>query len=482
MTVSTHRTRRRLVATLATAALVAAACGGGDDDGDESTDEPAPAETADDEPADEPTEPVDEPADEPTEESADEPTEEPPVGVEGEEIDGTQVDTGEDESDGSGSVAPVGDTVRIGLLNQENDPIGSFPEFRLGVEGAAEYINSELDGIGGRPVEIVSCVHNSVEAAQNCAQELATSDIVSLINGVNIWTFAFDFYGTMGSTPIIGGLPLFPADYDQPNARYFNGGSISIYAAMARFAAEELQVGKVAVLLNQNPAATAALEQGLQPIFDQFGVEYSVIDVPLPLTDAIPPVSQAAAADADLVMLLAAADECVPIIRARDQLGIAAETMIYSATCADEDVYNEVGDLLVGSWMHRPAYFDVDPWAPAEVRDLIAENENQIATYAPDAPDAAFTGLGFTTLLEVHDLYEEIGPDNLSPDAIFAAADDGSTRVRTGGFGWSCIYADAGLQSVCQGDNLFVQIEGADGTSSPPPNDGAFVNGLELLG
>ena len=34
--------------------------------------------------------------------------------------------------------------VRIGLMNQENDPIGSFPEIRLGIEGAVNYINAEL--------------------------------------------------------------------------------------------------------------------------------------------------------------------------------------------------------------------------------------------------------------------------------------------------------------------------------------------------
>ncbi len=110
--------------------------------------------------------------------------------------------------------------VRIGLLNQENDPVGSFPEIRLGIEGAVAYINAELGGIGGHPIELVTCLQNSIPKAQECAQDLATSDLVSVINGVNIWTFAFDFYGTMGETPVIGGLPLFASDYNQPNARY----------------------------------------------------------------------------------------------------------------------------------------------------------------------------------------------------------------------------------------------------------------------
>ena len=223
--------------------------------------------------------------------------------------------------------------VRIGLLNQENDPVGSFPEIRLGIEGAVAYINAELGGIGGHPVELEICIQNSIPSAQECAQDLATSDLVSVINGVNIWTFAFDFYGTMGETPIIGGLPLFAADYNQPNARYFNGGSVQVYSAAARFVAEDLGAKKVAVLVNQNPAATAALDSGLAPIFESYGIEYEAIDVPIPLTDAIPPVSQAEASDADIVMLLAAGNECVPVIRAANQLGITPEEMFLSATC-----------------------------------------------------------------------------------------------------------------------------------------------------
>ena len=348
--------------------------------------------------------------------------------------------------------------VRIGLMNQENDPIGSFPEIRFGIEGAVNYINAELGGIDGHPVELVTCLQNSVPAAQECAQELATSDLVSVINGVNIWTVAFDFYGTMGDTPVIGGLPLFAGDYNQPNARYFNGGSVQVYSAAARFVAEDLGVGKVAVLVNQNPAATAALDSGLAPIFDAYGIEYEAIDVPIPLTDAIPPVSQANAANADLVMLLAAGNECVPVIRAANQLGIPAEKMFYSATCDTEDIYAEVGELMVGSYIHKGGYTDREVWAPAEVWDEFDRTDGLLEKYSPEATDASFTGLGWATMLDIYDLYSEIGYENLTADTIIGTMDDGQTRGRVGSFGWSCVYADIRTQSLCQGSALFVEI------------------------
>ena len=373
--------------------------------------------------------------------------------------------------------------VRIGLLNQENDPVGSFPEIRLGLEGAVGYINAELGGIDGHPIELVTCLQNSIPKAQECAQDLATSDLVSVINGVNIWTFAFDFYGTMGETPVIGGLPLFASDYNQPNARYFNGGSVQVYSAAARWVAEDLGAKKVVVLVNQNPAATAALDSGLAPIFDSYGIEYESIDGPIPLTDASPPVSQAEASDADLVMLLAAGNECVPVIRAANQLGIPVEEMFYSATCDTEDIYAEVGELMVGSYIHKGGYSEREVWAPQEVLDEFDRTDGLLEKYSPEAPDASFTGLGWATMLDIYDLYSEIGYENLSADTIIATMDDGQTRGRVGSFGWSCVYADIGLQSLCQGSALFVEIGDSSGISLAPAVIGpeGFINGLDLL-
>ncbi len=464
--------KRIMLAVLALFALFASACGGGDENDSisSSSSTETQAESTEEE-SSSPSEAAEEAAEEaPAQEAPEE--EETPVGE-------TPVE--EEPVAADDSLPPV----RIGLMNQENDPVGSFPELRLGIEGAVGYINAELGGIGGHPIELVSCLQNSIPAAQECAQDLATSNLVSVINGINIWTVAFDFYGTLGETPVIGGLPLFAGDYDQPNARYFNGGSVAVYSGAARFVAEDLGVSKVAVLVNQNPAAIAALEQGLAPIFDQYGVEYEAIDVPIPLTDAIPPMSQAAASDPDLVMLLAAGNECVPVIRAADQLGIESERMFYSGTCATEDIYNEVGELMIGSYIHKGGYTEQETWAPDEVLLQFEQNDGLIEQYSPEAPEAAFTGLGWVTMLDIHDLFEEVGFDNLSdPGAIIATMDDGQTRGRVGSFGWACVYADIGLSSLCQGAALFLEIVDSDGTTAPPAVIGpdGYVNGLDLLG
>ena len=52
---------------------------------------------------------------------------------------------------------PAGDeTVIIGVQNPEGDPAGSFPEYSLAIQAAADYINAELGGLGGDPVNGVA--------------------------------------------------------------------------------------------------------------------------------------------------------------------------------------------------------------------------------------------------------------------------------------------------------------------------------------
>ena len=73
------------------------------------------------------------------------------------------------------------DPIRVGLLNQENSPAGSFPEARAAVEAAVRWVNEELGGVNGRPVELEVCVTDfTVERSQACAQQMVMA--LSLIH------------------------------------------------------------------------------------------------------------------------------------------------------------------------------------------------------------------------------------------------------------------------------------------------------------
>ena len=65
------------------------------------------------------------------------------------------------------------DPIRLGMINQEDTPLGSYPELRVAAEAAVAWINAELGGVAGRPLELLSCV-TSFDPVQSraCALEL----------------------------------------------------------------------------------------------------------------------------------------------------------------------------------------------------------------------------------------------------------------------------------------------------------------------
>ena len=93
---SSHKKHSKVLALLFGAALVVAACGGDD----EAVTTEAPTSEA------------------PTSEA---PTSEAPTSEE-----------------------PSGEPFRIGVQNLEGDPNGSFPEFSVAIQAAADYVNAEL--------------------------------------------------------------------------------------------------------------------------------------------------------------------------------------------------------------------------------------------------------------------------------------------------------------------------------------------------
>ena len=79
------------------------------------------------------------------------------------------------------------DPVLVGLINMENSPAGSFPEARVAIEAAADWVNSELGGINGRPIELVTCITDfSIEKSQSCAQEMVMAGVVAVTTGIDM--------------------------------------------------------------------------------------------------------------------------------------------------------------------------------------------------------------------------------------------------------------------------------------------------------
>ncbi len=445
---------RKWLAAFALVALIAVSCSSDDDDAADSTETTQATESSS------------------APESSEAPDDsEPPDASEAPET--SESAAGGDDDAGSGPADESLDPVIIGLLNQENVPGLSFPEARESVEAIAEYINAERNGIDGHPIVIESCVNGSPEETQSCAQELASIDGIHAITlGVNVFTSGFDMYGTFGDIPVVGGTPLFDGDFEAPTARYFYGGSLSVFSAMAAFIDQEFGASKVAVLQQDGPAGAAAIAP-VEQVFEITGTEMEVIILPTEGGDATAQVTQAQSAD--VIMMLGSKDTCAPVIQAVDLLGVAKDTVVYTGTCNDDEILDSVGELAVGSYFHTTGYQIRATDAPQDKRAETELREEAFDEFAPDIARGAFANVGAQTIFNIERLFEEIGFENLDPDTILSTLDDGTPRPSWGSTDYQCPVLPE-YPAVCGADNFFPQLQEDLSVTLGDP-----VNGLAVI-
>ena len=102
----------------------------------------------------------------------------------------------------STSPAPKGEPIVLAIIAQERGP-AALPDSRLAAEAAIKYVNTELGGAAGRPLQLESCITDgSPEQSSACANQLLEKHPVAFVGESEL--------GTAGSVPIIekAGVPL----------------------------------------------------------------------------------------------------------------------------------------------------------------------------------------------------------------------------------------------------------------------------------
>jgi branched-chain amino acid transport system substrate-binding protein len=362
------RPARRLGALLLAGALVAASCGDDDDDGAESAATTAAAE-----------ETATTAAEETATTAAEEGTATTGAEEEAEEVEGKVTDFA-GYVGGSGAADTSLEPVKIGYFNQQGGQVEVSNTNVLGVEIAAQYINEEAGGIGGRPVEVVTCyVANTEEEGQQCGQQFANDDsIVAVLSGPTfIGTESF-YAALAGSKPVVHGVSVSATDTVQDTAAVLYGGAKYILAPYATFARDTLGVTSAALVYPEGAGQDEAAD-GQASAFEAAGIPTEVVSYPVDTPDLTVPLLAAGAQDVDLVMPVINPNECVKFEQAIQQLGIPDEKVLASPICINAAVAEELGDLPL--WLYAVASSlsidPTDPSVPPYTDILTAQGQDQ---------------------------------------------------------------------------------------------------------
>ncbi len=241
--------------------------------------------------------------------------------------------------------APTGDPVVIGMINQENSPIGSFPEMRAAVQAAVAFINGELGGVNGRPIRLDTCVTSfSVEQSQACAQQHVQSGAVAVMSGIDITANGSIPILEQNGIPLVGGVPATLAEMRSTDAFFFSGGVAGAYAA---FAADANAKGakKLAIAYGEFESFEVPAKDYGAKVAASLGLETELIPFPITTTDYLPIVTAAVQSGADAITVGAADTACVPIVTTLHDLGYSG-LLYLTGACAAAQILAQIPDDL----------------------------------------------------------------------------------------------------------------------------------------
>ena len=310
--------------------------------------------------------------------------------------------------------------VYIGFVNQQGGPTAVGLLATAGAQMAVNYANAELGGVGGHPIQLVTCfIASAEEEGTTCAQKFLANKKVNVINLGGVAVGVQSFYSTLhGAIPVIDGVAATPIDTTQKNAVILFGDATHILPPFGTYAKDVLHAKTAALVYPSDNAGiaigAAAIKQGLQAA----GVTVKSVGYSESTTDLTSVLTAAGAQTADMVIPYSDTAGCVNLAKSLKTLGITDPKKIVSAPlCLNGQVISGLGDWPHWTYAIASSLFG-DPSDPGMPPYEAVAKKYSTPANAPDPWNIVNFGQMLTTIKVMN----EVGYANLSPSAILAKA------------------------------------------------------------
>jgi branched-chain amino acid transport system substrate-binding protein len=308
--------------------------------------------------------------------------------------------------------------VLIGFVNQQGGQQVIGADATTGSQMAVKYINTELGGIGGHPLQLVTCfIASAEEEGTGCAQKFLANKNIHVVSMGGVVIGDQSFFATLGGKlPVVSGVAALPIDGAQQNTAVLFGDGTHVLGPMGTYAKDVLHA-KTAAVIYPNDPSTLPGAQAVQAGLKAAGVTVKMAPYPATQTDLTGVLTAAGATTADMVVPFVSAPTCVNIAKALVQLGITDIKKIVSAPlCLNGQVAAGLGgDFPKWTYSIASSLFGdpSDPGMPAY--EAVAKKYSTPA----DSPDP-WNIVDFGQTLTIAKIMNQIGYDNLSQATILA--------------------------------------------------------------
>jgi branched-chain amino acid transport system substrate-binding protein len=301
-----------------------------------------------------------------------------------------------------------GNAIVVGMINQENAPVGSFPEARQAAQAAVAHVNDDLGGVNGRPLKLEVCTTTGTpESSAACANKLVEKRPVAVLGGVDLGAAASLAVFEAAGIPYVGGAPALGEELTSPASWMLAGGTVADLLGHATYALDTLEAKKVGALYVDLPGVLTTVVGAADVVLRAKGVtDVKLVAASADAADFAPPLKAATAGNPDVVLVVFPAQSCARIMSAARSLAVKAR-MFFPSACASQAVVDAAGPAAEGSYF-ASGYLPFDD-PSAEVATWKAE--------AKVTKPSALSQAGFSIVMNLYELLKE-GAD--SPAALTA--------------------------------------------------------------
>ena len=306
-----------------------------------------------------------------------------------------------DYTGGPGGEA-TGEPIKLGIATNTS----LFPQVGDGTDVAVEFVNEQLGGVGGRPIELVTCAAVAAEDGAGCGAQFANDDDIVLAIVGAMLAGNDEFYAAIsGIKPGYGLGPLGLADFTTTDSVSYTSAALGAGMGGGLFVAEDLQPEVAALVVTDDAAGRGALSL-LEPVLAERGVELvSVFVSPVATAPEIESAFRSAGADTVDAMLIGLFEQgCIAAYDALRNLGVDALERPVSTTTAcwtpsfQEHVANsgEEGLFPNGWYFTNPLgynLFEPDLESGIDTYRLASEQDGATDATTDVAAAGAFAGI-----------------------------------------------------------------------------------------
>jgi len=349
------------------------------------------------------------------------------------------------------------DPIKVGFMNVDSGPVGALPELHTSTDGAFEFINKELGGVGGRPVELVPCLISnpmSPDEAQGCARKLVDAKVVAVLGGIGLSNGPALKVFEENGIPWVGGIPVNADEMTSPVSFQFSGGSPGAFTGFAQNAVEKEKAKKVAILYGEYPSIEQAAVGYGAAVAKALGAEVTTVSFPVVSQDYVTPVQKAVESDPDAIFVGAADLACAPVMQAIADLKSRAKVYLVGS-CADVKQLDKVGrDKVAGFRFNIENRLDqtASDAADGEIYEAAMEK------YDPGTTPRSAATVSFRGAMNLWAVLDELGPDATS-EQIMATLRKAKDRPSYDGHPYTCDGKQIpALPSMCASQQVIAEL------------------------